>query len=87
MNREQFLALVAEYVANDPESAPYVTEAARKGVSDALATVTQRAADMEVALAIALAHRHKNKDRIIFDKLKKWEGYTAINWTGILPSK
>jgi hypothetical protein len=47
----------------------------------------QRAADMETALSVALSHRHKNKDRIIFEKLKKWEGRTAIYWPGILPSK
>ena len=86
MNREQFLELVRSYVEHDPECAPMVTEFARKGVSAALDAANRRATDMEVALAVALARRYKGADALIHDKLKKWDGRTALNWSHVLPN-
>ena len=86
MTRDQFLSLVAEYVKRDPESAAYVAEAARQGVSNALNEANARACDMETALAVALARRYKGADALIHDKLKKWDGRTALNWSHVLPN-
>ena len=86
MNREQFLELVRSYVEHDPECAPMVTEFARQGVSAALDSANRRAADMETALAVALAKRYKNADDIIREKLSKWEGQTAMNWSWLRPN-
>ena len=87
MNREIFfffLAFVREYVAEDPECAPMVTEFVRQGVSNALAEANLRAADMETALTVAMARRYKGADELIRDKLAAWEGKTSMNWSKFL---
>lgn len=84
MDREQFLKLVRDYTARDPEAAPYIAWAASAGVGDALREAMNRAADMETALAVALARRHKGADALIHDKLRKWEGKTALAWSHVL---
>ena len=86
IERSRFLQAVAEYVATDPESAPLVAQAASAGVSEALREALQHAADMETALAVAMAKRHKGADALIHDKLKKWEGKTALNWSALRPN-
>ncbi len=85
--RDMFLRTVAAYVASDPESAPMVVQAASAGVSEAMREALQRAADMEIALAVAMAKRYKGADALIHDKLKKWEGKTALNWSALQPNK
>ena len=84
--RERFLQAVAEYIASDPEAAPLVVQAASRGLHEALYETSRRAADMETALAVALAKRHKGADALIHDKLKKWEGKTALNWSALQPN-
>jgi len=84
MDREQFLQAVREYTARDPESAPYITAAASSGVGDALRDARHRAADMETALAVALARKYKGADALIHEKLRKWEGKTALAWDHVL---
>ena len=84
--RDRFLQFVADYVAADPEAAPMVVQAASAGVAEALREALQRAADMETALAVAMAKRYKGADALIHDKLKKWEGKTALNWSALQPN-
>lgn len=87
MKRDQFLSFVADYIRQDPEAAAYIAEAARRGVSAALSEANARAADMETALAVALARRYKGgADALIYDKLKKWDGRTSLNWSHVLPN-
>ena len=86
MNRQQFLALVADYVQQDPGAAPHVAEAASFGVSEALREANARAADMETALAVSLARKYKGAETLIHDKLTKWSGKTALNWSHVLPN-
>ena len=63
-----------------------VVQAASAGVSEAMREALQRAADMEIALAVAMAKRYKGADALIHDKLKKWEGKTALNWSALQPN-
>ena len=84
MDRNQFLRVVRDYTASDPEAAPYIAEAASAGIGDALREAAHRAADMETALAVALARRYKGADALIHDKLRKWEGKTALAWSHVL---
>lgn len=84
--RDRFLQFVADYVAADPEAAPLVVQAASRGLHEALYETSRRAADMETALAVALAKRYKGADALIHDKLKKWEGKTALNWSALQPN-
>ena len=84
--RDRFLRFVADYVAKDPEAAPLVVQAASHGLHEALCETSRRAADMETALAVALAKRYKGADALIHDKLKKWEGKTALNWSALQPN-
>ena len=84
--RYRFLLAVKAYVASDPEAAPLVAQAASDGVSEALREALQRAADMETALAVAMAKRYKGGDALIHDKLKKWQGKTALNWSSLQPN-
>lgn len=86
MDRNQFLQIVREYTARDPEAAPYIAEAVSAGVGDALRETAHRAADMETALAVALARRYKGADALIHEKLRKWEGKTALAWNHVLQS-
>ncbi len=80
MTRDQFLQLVRAYVATDPESAAFVAEAARQGISAALHEATCRAADMEIALSVSLDKSNKKAAAIIHHKLTKWAGKTALDW-------
>lgn len=84
--REKLLNFIADYVATDPEAAPLVVQAASRGLYDALHETRQRAADMETALAVAMAKRHKGADALIHDKLNKWAGKTALNWSALQPN-
>lgn len=82
--RKEFLDFVRKYVASDPEVAPFVTDHIRQGINDALQRANARAADMETALAIALSRRWKGSEQLIKDKLKEWDGKTALNWSSFL---
>lgn len=85
MNREYeratFLNSVRQYVERDPEAAAYLSDYAQAGIRDALAKSNERAADMEVAVSVLAAKRYKNADAVLMDKLNKWEGKTALNWS------
>lgn len=82
-DRLRFLQFVRDYVAQDPECGPLVAHAASSGISDALKENRQMVVDMETALAISLAKRYKGADILIREKLSKWEGKTALNWSSL----
>lgn len=80
MTREQFLQWVRDYIEADPEAAPHVAAYVQRGLNDALTQAYERAADMECALAALAAKRYKGADALVLDKLRKWEGKTALRW-------
>ena len=85
MNRNNFLELVANYIASDPEAAGYLGQAAAEGLRRTLDESMQRSADMETALAITMAGgKFRGGKAIVIDKLQKWEGKTSINWSTFL---
>lgn len=79
-----FLRYVRDYVRENPTVASHVTEFVAAGLQDGLDKAYERAADMEVALVCALSKRNKDMDGLILDKLKKWEGKTACNWSSTI---
>ncbi len=81
LDRNTFLTAIIEYVKIDPESAPYIAQAASHGVELALKEAYERASDMEVALASALQKRDKNHyGQVIQQKLDRWKGKTSLRW-------
>jgi len=80
MEPEQFLSFVRDYVERHPECGARVAAYAQAGVDAALAKAYERAADMEVALVVAVSKKWKGGDKVILDKLKKWEGKTSCRW-------
>ena len=80
MSREQFLQMVRTYIEADPEAAPHVAGYVQAGLNAALTQAYERAADMECALAALAAKRYKGADALVLDKLRKWEGKTALRW-------
>ena len=79
-DRASFLNFVREYVEKDPEAAAHISDYAQAGLRAALNKAYERAADMEVALSVLAAKRYKGADAVVRDKLKKWEGKTALRW-------
>ena len=83
MNRHaEFLAAVENYITRNPDAAAYVSDFVSAGLQTALASAHERAADMEVALSVQLAKRYPAiaRQELTRDKLKKWEGKTALAW-------
>ena len=80
----EFYSYVQSYIEKYPECGAYVSNYVAKGIELARQSDMQRACDMETALSIALAKRFKQTDAIILDKLQKWEGKTAINFTSTI---
>lgn len=81
---QAFLSAVRAFVVEHPEAAAHVADYARAGLEEALRKASERAADMEVALVAATADRLKNRDAVILDKLKKWQGQTACRWDDVI---
>lgn len=75
-----FLRSVKEYLAEYPEVAPYATDFIAQGISAALSSARDRAADMEIALLGSITSRMKNGDTLVLDKLRKWNGKTSLRW-------
>lgn len=84
LDRIAFLSGVKQYVENDPEIMPFLLNALTQGLSAALSSVKERAADMEVVAAILLNKRYKNRDQLIKSKLEKWKGKCSLNWEDYL---
>lgn len=80
MTNDEFLAFVRTYVEAHPDVAAHVANYAQAGLNAALAIAHERAADMEVALVAATAKKFKGADKVILDKLAKWEGRTSCRW-------
>ena len=80
MSREQFLKMVRTYIEADPEAAPHVAGYVQAGLNAALSQAYERAADMECALAVLASKRYKGANAFVLDKLRKWEGKTALRW-------
>lgn len=73
-----FLSAIVAYVNEHPSVAPYVVEAARKGIERALNETLERAVDMEVALAMQLGKGKLND--LSRAKLEKWRGKSSLEW-------
>lgn len=81
----EFLEGVKSYISDNPEASAYVSEFVAAGVSAALSSAQERAADMEIALmAVAVMKKGADATRLYKDKLKKWEGKTSLNWEKIM---
>lgn len=79
-----FLNYVKGYITKHPEVGAVVSDYVAAGITEALKESNQRALDMEVALVAATAVRYKNANALILDKLKKWQGKTAIRWDDLI---
>mgnify|MGYP000408551517 CR=1 FL=1 len=84
MSRDQFLQMVRTHIEADPEAAPHVAGYVQAGLNAALTQAYERAADMECALAALAAKRYKGADALVLDKLRKWQGKTALRWDWLL---
>jgi hypothetical protein len=80
MQREQFLAMVESYIKSDPEAAAYVSDYVAHGLNASRKEALERAADMEVALSVMIAKRFKGRETLVLDKLRKWNGKSALRW-------
>ncbi len=81
LKHQGFLLSVKEYIAKNPEVAPYVTEFIAAGIQAALKESNERAMDMECALVGALEMKGKKGREFTLGKLKKWDGKGSIPWT------
>ena len=56
----------------------------QRGLTKALAEARERAVDMEAALAVKMTKGYKYADLLVFDKLRKWQGKTSLQWDWLL---
>jgi len=82
--RAWFFKLVQTYISKDPEAAAHVATFVQEGLSQALRESNDRAADLEVALAILASRKYQGSEALVLDKLKKWEGRTALRWDWLI---
>lgn len=80
MQRDQFLAMVESYIKSDPEAAAYISDHVAQGLNASRKEALERAADMETALAVMIAQRYKGREALVLDKLRKWNGRSALRW-------
>ena len=83
MNAEdqyRFMQSIREYPAKYPGDVPNIVNAAHQGVQDRLKETTERAANMEAALALSLSHRLKTHSGFIASILSIWNGRSAVLW-------
>ena len=80
MQRDQFLAMMESYIKSDPEAAAYVSGYVARGLNESRKEALERAADMEVALSVMIAHRYKGRETLVLEKLRKWNGKSALRW-------
>jgi len=80
MQRDQFLAMIESYIRNDPEAAAYVSDYVAHGLNASRKEALERAADMEVALSVMIAQRYKGRNALVLEKLRKWNGKSALCW-------
>ena len=80
MQRDQFLELVESYIKSDPEAAAYVSDYVAQGLNASRKEALERAADMEVALSVMIAQRYKGRGALVLEKLRKWNGKSALRW-------
>lgn len=82
-----FYHSISDYIKKHPEAAAHVSDYVADGISQALKSSLQRAADMEVALCLALSKRdRKQADRTILSKLKNWQDKSSLNWESTINS-
>lgn len=84
MQREQFLTMVEGYIKSDPEAAAYVSDYVARGLNASRKEAMERAADMEVALSVMIAQRYKGRETLVLDKLRKWNGRSALRWDDVI---
>lgn len=80
MSRDQFLELVRSYIKQDPEVSAYISDHIAIALRESRREVLERAADMEVALSVMIASRYKGREKLVLDKLRKWNGKSALRW-------
>jgi len=80
MQRDQFLSIVESYIKSDPEAAAYISNYIARGLNASRVEALERAADMEVALSVMIAQRYKGREASVLDKLRKWNGKSALRW-------
>ncbi len=83
-NHSAFLSYVQNYVKDNPDVSPYVSDHVARGLNSYLLDVMERATDMEVALSACIAQRFKGRNDFILSKLKKWNGRSALQWDGTI---
>lgn len=76
----KFLGYVRDYIKNNPEVSPYVTEFISQGISAALRESQERAGDMECALLGMVDMPKRTGMRLALDKIKKWNGKSSLKW-------
>ena len=87
LKHSDFISTVVAYVEANPDVAPYVSDAISEGIHNALLTANRRAADMETCLAVMVAKRYPDRLDFLKQKLTKWDGKTALNWTHVVEDK
>lgn len=80
--RDKLLFSVHAWVLEHPEDAPAVVNACQLGIHDAFNRASQRATDMESALAQALAPKlpKRVKEKNIREWLMKWRDRCSMKW-------
>lgn len=77
----KFLISLKDFVKENPSLVAAVIQCIEDGMTDALKESSERAADMETIVAMALNTRmFKGNETFIADKLKKWNGRSALKW-------
>ena len=78
MDEQTFLQFVYCYVRENPGVAVALQAYAREAIEEALRNARAQIADTEAAFVLHLG-RSKPKPAAI-EKLRKWDGRTALNW-------
>lgn len=77
----KFVLMVENYILANPHIVGETVFAIQRGITNAFAEASSRAADMETTAAITLnARLFKGNETFIADKLEKWKGKTALRW-------
>lgn len=84
MQRDQFFAMVESFIKSDPEAAAYVSDYVAQGLNASRKDALERAADMEVALSVMIAQRYKGREALVLEKLRKWNGKSALRWDDVI---
>ena len=82
--KEMFLASARSFAEHDPESIPLLIQVLTSGLQKAISQEREKSADMEIIASVLLMRKFKNRDELIKNKLKKWEGKCSLRWDWFL---